>query len=567
MLGALSSGVASVFVLHGNTPDFVPVGSNAGDVPDRYGSLAAFLAEQMFARYDLVLHYDVAHGVRPYAGTSARRHQAMFQLAATEKVGRDDLPREPAAVFAALDAFLQRIVMRDADRRPRVALLVDHASFLFPRADAGQLSYAAGSMLVTLLHWAQSPHLKPLDVAVVLIDERRADLSDRLTSNPQVVSLEVALPTEGERAAYAAALAREIDNDGDHLDAPLVAAQTAGLTLTSLRALLLPLLRAGEQLTPEALKPLKKTLIERQCQGLLEFIEPRWGLDTVVGLGAAKARLRDDARLLALGAHDCLPMGYLICGPVGTGKSFLMQCAAGELGIPCVMLRNFRSKYVGETEGNLERILTVLRALGPVLIVIDEADAVVGDRDQENDPTAARTFAMIATQMADTRYRGLLLWALLTARPDLLPIDLKRQGRAEVHIPLFYPTEADELRAMFVAMGRKVGATLAPDAVPTLPVTGQLSGSDVEGMVTRALRVARLAGRDAISREDLEQVVAQFMPSTQGLERRLQELAAMLECTDRDFLPGWAAQEIDGPDGRAGVQRQFASLRMQLEGR
>ena len=30
---------------------------------------------------------------------------------------------------------------------------------------------------------------------------------------------------------------------------------------------------------------------------------------------------------------------------------------------------------------------------------------------------------------------------LLTARPDLLPIDLKRQGRAEVHIPLFYPTD------------------------------------------------------------------------------------------------------------------------------
>ena len=58
-------------------------------------------------------------------------------------------------------------------------------------------------------------------------------------------------------------------------------------------------------------------------------------------------------------------MGYLLCGPVGTGKTFLAECYAGSIGIPCVKLRNFRSKYVGETEGNLEQVLTVLRSLGP----------------------------------------------------------------------------------------------------------------------------------------------------------------------------------------------------------
>ena len=74
-------------------------------------------------------------------------------------------------------------------------------------------------------------------------------------------------------------------------------------------------------------------------------------------------------------------MGYLICGPVGTGKTYLAECFAGSVGIPCVKLRNFRSKYVGETEGNLEQILTVLRAMGPVVVVIDEADAALGNRE------------------------------------------------------------------------------------------------------------------------------------------------------------------------------------------
>jgi len=46
---------------------------------------------------------------------------------------------------------------------------------------------------------------------------------------------------------------------------------------------------------------LKKELIERQCQGLLEFIAPKWNLDTVVGHEPVKQRLREDAALLKRG--------------------------------------------------------------------------------------------------------------------------------------------------------------------------------------------------------------------------------------------------------------------------
>ncbi len=80
-----------------------------------------------------------------------------------------------------------------------------------------------------------------------------------------------------------------------------------------------------------------------------------------------------------------------------------------------------------------------------MVVIIDEADAALGDRDQDGDSgTSSRVFAMIAAQMGDTRYRGRILWMLLTCRPDLLPIDIKRQGRAEVHIPLFYPSDEGE---------------------------------------------------------------------------------------------------------------------------
>jgi SpoVK/Ycf46/Vps4 family AAA+-type ATPase len=66
-----------------------------------------------------------------------------------------------------------------------------------------------------------------------------------------------------------------------------------------------------------------------------------------------------------------------------------------------------------------------------------------------------RVFAQIAQFMGNTELRGEVIWFLLTCRPDLLPVDLKRQGRAEEHIALFYPDTDDERLALLRAMQRK----------------------------------------------------------------------------------------------------------------
>ncbi len=104
--------------------------------------------------------------------------------------------------------------------------------------------------------------------------------------------------------------------------------------------------------------------------------------------------------------------------PRRLGQDFLAECYAGTIGIPCVTLKNFRSKYVGETEGNLQQVLSVLRSLGPVVVIIDEADAALGNRESDGDSgTSARVFSMIASQMGNTQYRGKIIWMLLTSRP------------------------------------------------------------------------------------------------------------------------------------------------------
>jgi AAA+ superfamily predicted ATPase len=554
------SGTTAAFVLHGNTYDLFRIG---GDEPPRYGVLAEFLAQQLFGRWSIVLHYDVGRGLRAFAGSDDRRLKDMVTLVNKRIGDLSELPKDPAAMVALLDRFVRRNIMAPEDDRLSAAVIVDQASYVFPAGEPGRLNAQVSSELVTMLNWAMSPHVKRLNMAFVLVDEKLADVSDRLAGNPHVAAIEVPLPDEREREMFIrASIGAAPINQFSDFDAAQLAKVTAGISLTDVNVLIQSARERDKRLDAAVFRSLKKRLLERQCRGLLEFIEPKWTLETVVGHEAAKARLREDAALLKRGALDSLPMGYLLCGPVGTGKSFLAQCVSGEIGVPCVVLKNFRSKYVGETEGNLERVLSVLRAMGPVVVVVDEADAALGSRESDGDSgTSSRVFSMIATQMGDTQYRGRIIWMLLTARPDLLPIDLKRQGRAEVHIPLFYPTDEEEIRRMFVILAKKLGSRIAPEDVPPIPQRGHLSGADIEGMVGRAWRASLLAGADHITRETLAETVAQFIPSTQGLERELQETAAILECTDRQFLPPPILEKMTAEGGRAKLQSRLTELK------
>ena len=559
------SGTTSTFVLHGNVFDVVRADPTAGA---RWTGLAEFLAEQLFGRWDLIFHYDLARGLRCLAGSNAKRLQEMVATANRWLGDVRQIPREPTKALAALDLFVQKNVMADADDRIRAAVLIDHSAYVAPRGD--RLSLQDQTHLVTLLNWASSPYVKRLNMAFVLIEARLSDVSERLTANPHVATLEVPLPSEPERQGFleAATAGKDAASFSDY-GLPELARLTAGISLTDLEVLIRSSIEGGRRLDATYFKELKKRLIERQAQGMLEFVEPKWGIDTVVGHEAAKKRLADDAELIKRGHFDTVPMGYLFCGPVGTGKTFMAQCVAGSIGIPAVVLKNFRSKFVGETEGNLERVLGVLRSMGPVVVIVDEADTMLGDRDQGGDSgVSSRVFGMIANQMGDTRYRGKIVWMLLTARPDLLPVDIKRQGRAEIHVPLFYPDDDAELRQMFLILARKAGTSLAAEDIPAnLQHKGNLSGADIEGILGRALRTSLLAGSKTITASALATALDGFMPSTQTLERELQELAAIIECTDAEFLPPSKKERMDKLGGREKLQERLTAIKEIIEGR
>jgi hypothetical protein len=114
-------------------------------------------------------------------------------------------------------------------------------------------------------------------------------------------------------------------------------------------------------------------------------------------------------------------------------------------------------------------------------------------------------------------------------------------------------------------MAKKNKVQLAEDAIPAVDPARRLSGADLESIVIGARRVALAGGRAIVGRTDLEQTLIEFIPSAQGLEKEVQELAAVLECTQRSFLPPEWQEKVAQPGGRAHLQERMVAIRQLLE--
>ncbi len=563
LVRAVRAKQANTFVLHGVTADLVPVRNATGL---RFLSLDDFLVSELFGGWPSILTYNRAEGLG-FATPEARTH---FQdrLRAYDAVhgsswGSQPLPRDPANCFALLDSYF-RACAAASPVRP-VVLLLPFAETLVPAGDASYRTPEDRAVLVYLRRWAQNPALLAKNIVVVLVAESLAELDPKFLRSASSWEVEIVRPEAAERLAYLETVrspewyARMCELPPERL-----AELTAGMTRVQLGQLLDGADAMAEKLSRERVRKVKKEVIETEGLGLIEYVEPRYDLAMVAGMPAVKERLRRAARAIARGNKAAVPMGYLVCGPVGSAKSFLVECFSREIGFPCVKLANFRSMWVGSTEANLERILKILSSLTPVGVIIDEADAALGNREAGGDSgTSNRVFAKIAAFMGDTKNRGSILWFLITCRPDLIPIDLKRQGRAEEHIPLFYPETAGEYDEIYAVMVRKLGLKTKVEklssAVEEKNLLG-LSGSDLEAVLVRAALEAEADGSGEVSAEHLHAVFADFIPTTHTVERELQELVAVLESTSRELLPA-RYRELD----RARLQARIQEIKLELK--
>ncbi|MDB6111102.1 MAG: hypothetical protein JWR69_2852 [Pedosphaera sp.] len=565
-----NSATYSLFVLHGNIFDVFPVqnGKNLSYVP-----LKAFLAQRFFPEREYLLFYDIGGGLT--FGTAEMQKRFFEWLEIYDQVEQTNFHQQgPPRDLIRLAPLLRRFFVRVAEEKTKwkgITLIIDFPEKLIPPSEEAGATVEERMNLVTLLKWAASPDLRQMDVGILLVTESASKLHADLLQNPHVAQIRIDIPDSEDRLRFLQSGWAEAMADGrafsewSDFSALELAPRTAGLNLLRIQHLLAEAVRNGARVTSEHVAISKKRLIEEFCQGLVRFKDPKPGvsLDRVATHTAAKAKFRELAWLIKNNKTDVLERGVLVPGRVGVGKSFLIDCFASECGLPVMEIAEFRSKWVGDTERQQVRILMTVRALGPVIVVVDEADAVFGSREggDEDGGVSGRVFAAFAAHIGDSTLRGRELWVAMTSRPDLLAIDMKRQGRFGLCIPLFPAQGPDDIVELFVTVSqfKKIKLEEASKVYIRENLGARaLTGSDVESILIRAKERAVLAKHDEDVRlGDLEEAVNSFIDPLDPNLLALQELDAVLACSDRRYLP-----ERYRTADRAMLVEEFARMKM-----
>lgn len=561
-------GEASMFILHHNVFDEILHGGE-------FFSLVEFLSEVLLKdNKDTIIVYDPSAGVRYAKRTSTL---------GTEPVRPNKPPEE------ALADIEHEILLRHS-----AALIVSYAGSLAPPGEENFLSHADRMAAIRLHRWSMSPELESKDNVVFLLSESLAELNAKIVANPRVAAVEVPLPDLDERAAvirkvdpamhednverlaeHSAGLRavqiaqlltpRSADNplnDTDRLQlirsllghtadaeprANKLAAITRGMDTEEIRHLInpdhpLPETDAGDPYAEviELVHRRKREIIEKECAGLIEFVDARHGLEAVGGAEGIKQELLQIAAAIKSGDRHRVPMGLLFVGPMGTGKTFIAKAFVKASGLSAVTLKNFRSKWVGSTEANLEKVLGMVKALGPIILIIDEGDRSFGGQSEDTDGgTSSRVIARLKEFMSEPDNRGQVLFILMTNRPDKLDIDIKRAGRIDRKIPFFYPDTAQDVEAVLKAifarykLGEAIDWAAARDSTSAKLVG--YSNADLEAVCLLALN---LAGEGStVDRECFERAIADYVPARDAGMLEYMEMLAVFEASRRSMLP------------------------------
>ncbi|MFZ5447204.1 MAG: ATP-binding protein [Thermodesulfobacteriota bacterium] len=571
----LKEGESALFILHGQVFDYVRV--NGDYLPFRH-FLGHWLAQErhpVFYNLGLGLEFWDEPGETAFrlalepAGPEiddpedVSRVRARALKALGQQPTSKPLPQSPREVLQLAERVMTAACQQSALSKP-LALVLEYAETIVPALELGSMGEPDRASLVTLLRWARQQELVEQGHAIVLTTGNLAELNaNLLLSRHGAQLIEVPPPDQAARLHF---IEQILAMNPCRLDLTSqgLANLGAGLSLRVLRSLLNQSRRVP--LTLEMVRKKKKEVLRQELVGLIEVIEPRFGLEEIGGLAPIKAFFGQIVRAIQAGDDKLVPRGITMMGPPGVGKTALAEGLARDTGFNFVKLLNPRTKWVGESERNFFKALQTLRSLTPVVVVEDEADQSEHGRDEFSGDSGVsnRLRQMRFDFMGDPGIQGKVLWIRITNRPDRLDKADLRSGRSSERIPFFMPDSAEKSHIFAVVARRSQITCDFPDFAEVTRYLEQrhpevITGGDVEELVYRAYREARLAGREVVSQEDFQRVIDDFLPPHQMEVLRHMERLALHQCSSRRFVPervwSWAVdkeetEKLDQPFGK-----------------
>jgi len=288
-----------------------------------------------------------------------------------------------------------------------------------------------------------------------------------------------------------------------------------GLTAEEAQSCYAKSLVSTRRIEPAVVAQEKKRVIAREK--VLEWFDPLpGGLDAVGGLDALKgwlmgrrAAFGPRARAYGLPA----PKGCLLVGVPGCGKSLTAKAIATAWAMPLLRLDMgaLKSKWVGESEGNIRKALKVAEAVAPCVLWVDEIEKALAGATQgaADGGVSGDALGAVLSWMQD---RAGSVFVVATANDvSALPPELLRKGRFDELFFIDLPNRAERVeiaRASLKSYGRAVDIDLGAVA----DATADFTGAEIAALVPDALFVAFADAERAIVSGDLVKAAGATVP-------------------------------------------------------
>jgi AAA+ superfamily predicted ATPase len=283
----------------------------------------------------------------------------------------------------------------------------------------------------------------------------------------------------------------------------------------------------------------KKQFVDKS--GLLEYISTSEKLSDIGGLDYLQFWLRkkeqtirnpDDARKNGITP----PKGILLVGMPGCGKSLSAKATANLFGFPLLRLDigSLMGKYVGESEENMRRALSIAEHTSPCVLWIDEVEKAFAGIEGDGTGITARLFGSFLTWLQE---KTAPVFVVATANDIKLRPEILRRGRFDEIFYVDFPNEVERKQIFKIHLDKlkiekderiDVAKLAAMKKTDKTEGADGYAGSDIEALVNDAAETARNEGRP-LSQEIIERNMKYMTPLKVILGESLKEYEAVFK--------------------------------------
>lgn len=542
IITSYKNGLSNCFLMTGNITDYPAPGSLTRwhRYLYNFGVSAKF---EIVGVFSPASGWTLVHGEEKFRELIAPADDGAAADPLAKLFGNDDETAEPQTPPLPTETVDALKAMNLAAAETRCLFVLTPGHVIAPKASAGMMQFDDRSAGVLLSEAAMSEAIVQTGSMFILLAEGTEELNDAVVRLWE--QIEIAIPALENRVEFVRQyLAAFVDDDGKPLFSPKITAEqfgfaTAGLNYSQIEKIILRGYGESGDLSFDYVQDAKTAIIRAEYGDVAEIIAPVSTFDDIGGLDHLKAFFqREIVGAIRDGDYWSVPMGVLMTGAPGTGKTIMAEALAGEVGSVVFKLNlggQIASKWQGEGERNLRRFLKLVETLGGI-VFIDEIDQDLrrgegsgsGGSQQEN-----RIFKMLMEFMSDTKHRGHIVFLAATNRPDLIDAALMRAGRFDVSV-LFTVPSADERKDLFRVLSRKYGFN-CPKNIPAeaINLTDGWTGAEMEPLIQKARRLNEREG--VAAGQALILAAKKVIPTTK--DKELMTRLGIEAINDLDLVP------------------------------